>query len=111
MSSRAPWTVASGWNGWSPAKPGQPARPLVDLRVVLHGAAAERIEPAVHAEVGAREALVVSCDVHLGDVRQRSGAVRSRPPSTASSDTSGTSSAGASTHRDSGAPRSKMSVR
>src|SRR5262245_23281530 len=51
-------------------EPGQPRHVLVDLRVVLHGARAERIEVRVDAVVHAREARVMTDHVELGHLRQ-----------------------------------------
>ena len=48
----------------------QARRPLVQSRVVLHRARAERIEAGVDAEVRVRERLIVAGDVDLGHVRQ-----------------------------------------
>ena len=48
----------------------EPADALVHPRVVLHGAAAERVEAVVHAEVHAGERGEVAGDVHLGQLRQ-----------------------------------------
>src|SRR2546426_8047378 len=44
---------------------------LVELRVVFHGARAERVEVRVDAVVHARETRVVADDVELGDLGQR----------------------------------------
>ncbi len=50
---------------------GQRRDPLVQPRVVLHRAGAERVEAAVEIEVAARELVVVADDLRLGDLRQR----------------------------------------
>ena len=49
---------------------GQRRDPLVEPRVVLHRAGAERVEAGVEVEVAAREAVVVADDLRLGDLRQ-----------------------------------------
>ena len=49
---------------------GQRRDPLVQPRVVLHRAGAERVEAGVEVEVAAREAVVVADDLRLGDLRQ-----------------------------------------
>ncbi len=46
---------------------------LVDSRVVLHRARAERVRPGVEVEVAARDAVVVADDLRLGDLRQLGG--------------------------------------
>ena len=43
---------------------------LVQLRVVLHRARAERVEAGVEVEVALREPVVVAHDLRLGDLRQ-----------------------------------------
>ena len=48
---------------------GQRGDPLVQLRVVLHRARAERVEAGVEVEVALREAVVVADDLRLGDLR------------------------------------------
>ena len=54
-----------------PGVPGQRRHPLVDLRVVLHRARAERVEARVEVEVLLREVVVVPDDLGLGHLRQR----------------------------------------
>ena len=49
---------------------GQSRHLLADLRVVLHGARAERIEAAIHPEVALREAQIVTHHVQLRQLRQ-----------------------------------------
>src|SRR5581483_8084095 len=49
---------------------GQPDDPLVDARVVLHGAAAERIEAGVDPEVARRELREVPEHLGLRELRQ-----------------------------------------
>src|SRR5262245_9970059 len=49
---------------------GQACHVLVDLRVVLHGARAQRVEVRVDAVVHPREARVVANHVELGHLRQ-----------------------------------------
>ena len=51
-------------------EPGQPDEPLVDARVVLHRAAAERIEAGVDAEVARRELGEVAEHLGLGELGQ-----------------------------------------
>ena len=53
--------------------------PLVQLRVVLHRARAERVEAGVEVEVAARDAVVVAHDLRLGDLRQ-AGALGAQHP-------------------------------
>ena len=52
------------------AKPGKPRHLLVEARVVLHRARAERIEAAVDRVVLAAEAHVVAHDFGFGQARQ-----------------------------------------
>ena len=49
---------------------GQRRDALVQLRVVLHRARAERVEAGVEVEVALREPVVVADDLRLGDLRQ-----------------------------------------
>jgi len=49
---------------------GQRRHTLVQTRVVLHRAGAERVEAGVEVEVAAREPVVVADDLRLGDLRQ-----------------------------------------
>ena len=51
-------------------KPRQRRGPLVDLRVVLHRAGAERIEVVVHGKVAMRQVRVMPHHVKLPDLRQ-----------------------------------------
>ena len=51
-------------------KSGQPRDLLVDLRIVFHGARAERIEAGVDAEVALRQRQKVAHHVELGELRQ-----------------------------------------
>ena len=53
-----------------PGVPGKGGDPLVEARVVLHRAGAERVEAGVEVEVPAREAVVVADDLGLGDLGQ-----------------------------------------
>ena len=53
-----------------PGVAGQRRDPLVEARVVLHRAGAERVEAAVEVEVAPREAVVVADDLRLGDLGQ-----------------------------------------
>ena len=43
---------------------------LIDLRVVLHRTASERIESGINAEVHLRKIGIVSYDIHLTDLRK-----------------------------------------
>ena len=52
---------------------GQRRDALVDPRVVLHRAGAERVGPGVEVEVAAREAVVVADDLGLGDFGEVGG--------------------------------------
>ena len=83
---------------------------LVQLRVVLHRARAERVEARVEVEVAARDAVVVAHDLRLADLRQRRPAARSRCEGiSSSSGRSGTSASGSCDARrpgDSSARRS-----
>ena len=49
---------------------GQRRDPLVEARVVLHRAGAERVEAGVEVEVAPREPVVVADDLRLGDLGQ-----------------------------------------
>ena len=62
---------------------GQRRDPLVEPRVVLHRAGAERVEAGVEVEVAAREPVVVADDLRLGDLGQarRLGAQQAAPGS------------------------------
>ena len=53
----------------------QRRQPLVQLRVVLHRARAERVEALVEVEVLRRERRVVAHDLGLGHLRQLGGAL------------------------------------
>src|SRR5215467_8505363 len=52
---------------------GKPDQALVDARVVLHRAGAERVEAGVDAEVTVRELGEVAQDLRLRDLRQTRG--------------------------------------
>ena len=52
------------------AEPGEPGEPLVDARVVLHRAGAERVEARVDAEGAVGERREVTHDLRLGDLGQ-----------------------------------------
>src|SRR5262245_34781826 len=56
----------------------QPGHLLVEARVVLHGARAERIEPGINAVVVARQAHIVAHGFRLAQARQpdRRGALQ-----------------------------------
>ncbi len=68
-SSSVPCETSSGASGCAAAKPGRPRHLLVDARVVLHRAGAERIEALVDREVQPREAREVARDLDLRDLR------------------------------------------
>ena len=53
-----------------PGVAGQRRDPLVEPRVVLHRAGAERVEARVEVEVAPREPVVVADDLRLGDLGQ-----------------------------------------
>ena len=59
-----------GRSGWSVGEAGQARQGLARLRVVLHGAGAERVEPGVDAVVPGREAGEVAHHLQLGELRQ-----------------------------------------
>ena len=59
----------------------QPRHLLVQARIVLHGAGAERKEAGVDAVVHARQPHVVAHRLRLGEARQADRSLRSRPPS------------------------------
>ena len=56
-----------------PGVAGQGRYPLVDPRVVLHRAGAERVRAGVEVEVAARDAVVVADDLRLGDLGEVGG--------------------------------------
>ena len=56
-----------------PRVAGQRRHPLVEPRVVLHRAGAERVEAGVEVEVAPRDAVVVADDLRLGDLGQLGG--------------------------------------
>ena len=58
------------------AEAGEPCQPLVDARVVLHRAGAERVEAGVDAEGAVGERREVAHDLRLGDL----GKARGRRP-------------------------------
>ena len=57
---------------------GQHREPLVDARVVLHRAAAERVEAGVDSEVARRELGEVAHELGLGEPGRRGGSARRR---------------------------------
>ena len=67
ISSSAPGTVESGCSGWMSPKPGSRAMLLVEARIVLHRAGAEREEPGVDAVVLLRQAHIVAHRLGLGE--------------------------------------------
>ena len=81
--------------------PGQRRDPLVELRVVLHRARAERVEAGVEVEVAAREPVVVADDLRLGDLGQarRLARAAAAPGSAPRSARSGTSASGSGAAR------------
>ena len=110
ISSSAPCARSGSCSGCRRAWPGQRRDALVQARVVLHRARAQRVEAGVEIEVALGEAHVVAHDLRLGELRQarrlRRGAAlrqqlrRGRP--------AGTSSAGHWNARRPGAPFSKI---
>ena len=70
ISSSAPCAPSSSWCGCRCAKPGQPRGALVDARVVLHRAGAERVEAGVDAEVAVGQVREVAHDLVLGQLGQ-----------------------------------------
>ena len=70
ISSSAPCAPSSSWCGWRLANPGSRDDALVDPRVVLHRARAERVEARVDAEVPVGEVREVAHDLVLGELRQ-----------------------------------------
>ena len=70
ISSSAPCARAGSVSGCRRACPGERRDALVQARVVLHRARAERVEARVEVEVAPREAHVVAHELGLGDLRQ-----------------------------------------
>ena len=70
ISSSAPWAPSSSWCGCRCAKPGSARGALVDARVVLHRARAERVEAGVDPEVAVGEVREVAHDLVLGQLGQ-----------------------------------------
>ena len=68
--SSAPWAVSSGCKRMQPLEPRERGDGLGDLRVVLHGARAQRVEAGVHAVVHLREPRVVAHQIDLGHLGQ-----------------------------------------
>ena len=89
--------------------PGQRRDPLVEPRVVLHRARAQRVEAGVEVEVAPREPVVVADDLGLGDLGQprRLGAEQVAGISS-SSGRSGTPGSGITAARRPGFERSKI---
>ena len=73
MSSSAPCTVEIGLHRMEIGQARQPRHLLVEPRVVLHGAGAQRIEPHVDGVVLLAEAGVVADHLGLGQARQADG--------------------------------------
>ena len=67
---------------------------LVDARVVLHGAGAERIHAEIDGVVPGGEAREVADDLDLAQLGEQPGALRCASPSSAAASTAGTSSGG-----------------
>ena len=76
ISSSAPWARAGSCSGCSRAWPGSAGDPLVQARVVLHRARAERVEARVEVEVALRQSYVVAHELGLGHLGQRGGSRR-----------------------------------
>ena len=91
MSSSAPCTVFSGCSGWISPKPGQPRHFLVQARIVLHRARAERKDAGVDRVVLLREAHIVANGLRLGKTRQADGSPPLQACPAASSVSSGSS--------------------
>ena len=70
ISRSAPCDSDSGVSGCRRAKPGKPRHVLVDLRVVLHRARAERVEARVEPVVHLAQAREVTDHVELGHLGQ-----------------------------------------
>ena len=70
ISSSAPCAPSSSWCGWRSRNPGSGDDSLVDPRVVLHRAGAERVEAGVDAEVPIRERREVPDELGLADLGQ-----------------------------------------
>ena len=73
-----PARASAGWSGCAAREAGQARRPLVDLRVVLHRAGAERVEAEVDRDVPGREPREVAHHLDLGDLRQPGQVVAQR---------------------------------
>ena len=78
---------------------GQRRDPLVEARVVLHRAGAERVEAGVEVEVAPREAVVVADDLRLGDLRQAAAARRAGALAGISSSSGGSGTSGVGQRR------------
>ncbi len=72
-SSSVPWAIGVGRHRVEVREPGQARGPLVELRVVLHRARAERVEPRVDRVVELAQVDVVAHDLGLGELGQRGG--------------------------------------
>ena len=70
ISSSAPWARFGLLGRMQAGVPGQRRDLLVQARVVLHRARAERVRARVEVEVAARETVVVAHDLGLGDLGQ-----------------------------------------
>ena len=70
MTASAPCTSSAGCIGWASAKPGMRGDGVVDLRVELHRAGAERVHVRVDRPVELREPRVVAHDVELRQLGQ-----------------------------------------
>ncbi len=87
-----------------PRMAGERRRALVQARVVLHRARAERVEARVEIEVALGQAHVVAHDLRLGDLGQRGGSLRRSRSGSASGPAAGTSSSGQTNARRPRAP-------
>ena len=89
ISSSAPCTVDAGCSGWRSAKPGQPRQLLVEPRVVLHRARAERVEAAVDRVILLRQPGEMAHDLRLAEPGQADRRLRVRARRGASRDGGG----------------------
>ena len=70
ISSSAPCVVGLRRQGMQIAEAGQPRHLLVQARIVLHGAGAERIKPGVDGVIHARQAHIMADHFRLAEARQ-----------------------------------------
>ncbi len=81
MSSSAPCTVETRLQRMDVGEARQPRHLLVEARIVLHRAGAERIEPGVDRIVLARQPHVMAQRLRLGEAGQADGVRRACAPS------------------------------